>query len=97
MSDKIDIKSLNLQELTEYLVSIGEKGFRAKQIYQWIHEKHAESFDDMTNISKDLKEKLKADTKLICLKKEAVQISKIDGTRKYLFVLEDGNVIERVL
>ena len=97
MSDKIDIKSLNLQELTEYLVSIGEKGFRAKQIYQWIHEKHAESFDDMTNISKDLKEKLKADTKLICLKKEAVQISKIDGTRKYLFVLEDGNVIESVL
>ena len=57
--EEIDIKSLNLKELTGILEDIGEKPFRAKQIYQWIHEKGAASYDDMTNISKQLKEKLK--------------------------------------
>lgn len=97
MSEKIDIKSLNLGELKQLLEEMGEKGFRAKQIYQWIHEKHADSFEEMTNISKKLIENLKESTYLTSLKKEEVQISKLDGTRKYLFLLEDGNVIESVL
>ena len=94
---KIDIKSFNLTELTELLVSMGEKGFRAKQIYQWLHVKQVESFEEMTNIGKNLLQKLEETCELVTLKKEAVQISKEDGTRKYLFLLEDGNVIEGVL
>ena len=92
-----DIKSMNMSELTEYIISLGEKKFRAKQIYEWIHVKHVESFDEMTNISKKLIQTLKENARLITLQKEEVQISKIDGTRKYLFALEDGNVIESVL
>lgn len=97
MSDKADLKSMNLVEMTEFIVSIGEKPFRAKQVYQWIHEKQADSFDEMTNISKKLRESLADAGYLTTLKKEEVQISKLDGTRKYLFQLEDGNVIESVL
>lgn len=97
MSDKADLKSMNLAEMTEFIVNIGEKPFRAKQVYQWIHEKQADSFDEMTNISKKLRESLADAGYLTTLKKEEVQISKLDGTRKYLFQLEDGNVIESVL
>ena len=95
--EKIDIKSLNQKELTAFIETLGEKGFRAKQIYQWIHEKQVDSFAEMTNISKKFIETLEENAYLTCLKKEEVQISKLDGTRKYLFLLEDGNVIESVL
>ena len=97
MTNRIDIKSMNLKELTEFLEGLGEKAFRAKQIYQWIHEKQIEHFSEMTNISKKLLAELEEKTYLTCLTKEEVQISKIDGTRKYLFLLDDGNVIESVL
>ena len=96
-TEKTDIKSLNLKELTEYMEQLGEKGFRAKQIYQWMHVKQVSSFEEMTNISKGLIEKLKENCSLVNLEQEAVQISQIDGTRKYLFRLSDGNVIESVL
>ncbi len=92
-----DIKSMNMSQLTEYIILLGEKKFRAKQIYEWIHVKHIDSFDEMTNISKKFIQTLKENARLITLQKEEVQISKIDGTRKYLFALEDGNVIESVL
>ena len=95
--EKTDIKSMNLEELKSYMESIGEKPFRAKQLYQWMHEKQAASFDEMTNLSKSLQEKLKKECHFVSLKQETVQISKIDGTRKYLFALDDGNVIESVL
>lgn len=97
MTTKTDIKSMNLSELIAFMEGLGEKAFRAKQIYQWIHVKQVDSFEEMTNISKKLKETLEETTHLTSLKKEEVQISKIDGTRKYLFLLEDGNVIESVL
>lgn len=92
-----DIKSLNLEQLTEELLKLGEKKFRAKQVYSWIHEKLADSFDEMTNLSKDLREKLKADYTLNSMDAVAVQTSKIDGTQKYLFRLHDGHVVESVL
>ena len=92
-----DLKSLNLEQLTEELLNIGEKKFRAKQIYSWIHEKLVDSFDEMTNLSKDLREKLKANYTLNSLEAMAVQTSKIDGTQKYLFRLHDGHVVESVL
>ena len=95
--EKTDIKSLNLEELTAFVESLGEKKFRAKQIYEWMHKKHVASFSEMTNISAALIEKLNQNCTLTSLKKADVQISKIDGTRKYLFLLDDGNVIESVL
>lgn len=96
-NSKIDIKSMNLAELTEFVASIGEKAFRAKQLYQWLHVKQVYAFDDMTNLSKAFREKLDEASFITDLKQEQVQISQIDGTRKYLFLLEDGNVIESVL
>lgn len=96
-NSKIDIKSMNLAELTEFVASIGEKAFRAKQLYQWLHVKQVYAFDDMTNLSKAFREKLDEVSFITDLKQKQVQISQIDGTRKYLFLLEDGNVIESVL
>lgn len=96
-NSKIDIKSMNLAELTEFVASIGEKAFRAKQLYQWLHVKQVYAFDDMTNLSKAFREKLDEVSFITDLKQEQVQISQIDGTRKYLFLLENGNVIESVL
>ena len=97
MDNKIDIKSFNLEELTAFIVENGEKAFRAKQVYQWLHVKQVDVFDEMTNLSKAFREKLEQLCYITDLHQEAVQISKIDGTRKYLFLLEDGNVIESVL
>ena len=94
---KKDLKSLNLEQLTEELLAIGEKKFRAKQIYSWIHEKLVDSFDEMTNLSKDLRDKLKQNYALQSMETVEVQTSKIDGTQKYLFRLHDGHVIESVL
>ena len=85
MTTKTDIKSLNQKELTGFIESLGEKAFRAKQIYQWIHEKQVDSFAEMTNISKKFIATLEENAYLTSLKKEEVQISKLDGTRKYLF------------
>ena len=95
--DKIDIKSLNLQELENFLNTIGEKKFRGKQIYDWLHIKLVSEVDDMTNLSKNLREKLSDKyfiTKLEIVEK--LENSKKD-TSKYLFQLHDGMVIESVL
>ncbi|MBR4026251.1 MAG: radical SAM protein, partial [Lachnospiraceae bacterium] len=97
MEHKIDIKSYNLSELTAWIGTLGEKAFRAKQIYQWLHEKQVDSFSEMTNISKKLITQVEEHAYLTTLKKVEVQTSQIDGTKKYLFLLEDGNVIESVL
>lgn len=93
---KKDIKSLTLSELIEELNSLGEKPFRAKQLYQWMHEKLARSYEEMTNISKTLKEKLEENFDYTSLNMVTFQESRLDGTRKYLFELADGNVVESV-
>lgn len=85
------------EEVEAYLVSIGEKRFRAKQLYQWMHVHGAASWEDMTNLPKNLREKLARDCDLISLRQIECQISALDGTRKYLFALEDGNMVESVL
>ncbi|MGN0426557.1 MAG: 23S rRNA (adenine(2503)-C(2))-methyltransferase RlmN [Agathobacter sp.] len=97
MEQKADIKSMNVEELKKFIEELGEKPFRAKQIYEWIHIKQVDDFEEMTNLSKVLRTELAAKATLTSLKKEEVQISKLDGTRKYLFLLEDGNAIESVL
>ncbi|MCI8887641.1 MAG: 23S rRNA (adenine(2503)-C(2))-methyltransferase RlmN [Hungatella sp.] len=94
---KTDIKSLTLEELKAQMTERGEKPFRAKQVYEWLHVKLADSFDSMTNLSGKLRQELSRDYELVCLQKVDVRISKTDGTRKYLFGLGDGNVIESVL
>ena len=94
--EKLDIKSLTLEELTEAIRQMGDKPFRAKQIYQWLHQKLVTDFDEMSNLSKPLREKLKEQFTLTALYPADVKVSQIDGTRKYLFRLEDGNVIESV-
>lgn len=93
---KADIKSLSLKELEKALESIGEKPFRAKQIYQWMHEKLATGFGEMSNLSMDLREKLNEQFVLTVLEVVDVKISQTDGTRKYLFGLQDHNIIESV-
>ena len=97
MKNKMDIKSLNMEELTAFVVGLGEKKFRGKQLYEWLHVRQATSFDEMTNLSKEFRERLKETCEMVSLRQVDVQISAIDGTRKYLFALSDGNVIESVL
>ncbi|MDE7321479.1 MAG: 23S rRNA (adenine(2503)-C(2))-methyltransferase RlmN [Lachnospiraceae bacterium] len=96
MNKDMDIKSLSLDELTLEVEKMGEKAFRAKQLYEWMHVKMARNYDVMTNIPKKLRECLARDYPYISLKEVTVQISKIDGTRKYLFALPDGNYVESV-
>ena len=79
-----DIKSMNIEELKALITELGDKPFCAKQIYGWIHEHLVTSYDEMTNIPKSLREKLSA-YPIMALEPADVQISKIDGTRKYLF------------
>lgn len=97
MTQKPDIKSYNYTELQEQLKNMGEKPFRAKQIYRWLHIEKVETFDEMTDLSKELRKKLNQRYELNCLKKVQVLISKTDGTRKYLFRIAGGSVIESVL
>lgn len=94
---KKDILSLSLTELETELTSIGEKKFRAKQIFNWLHQKKVTSFDDMKNISKDLRTKLDDIFIIYSLVPERVLKSKLDGTIKYLYRLQDGNHVETVL
>ncbi len=94
--DKTDIKSLTKEELTNLIKEMGEPGFRAGQIYDWMHKKQARGFDEMSNLSKKLREKLMDECDYVALRTERVQESKVDGTRKYLFALSDGNLIESV-
>ncbi len=95
--DKKDILSLSLEELKIELEGIGEKAFRAKQVYEWLHVKLADSFEEMTNLSKDLREKLDAAYRIPTVRLLERQVSKIDGTNKFLFQMGDGNVVESVL
>ena len=95
--EKTDIKSLDYEELQQFMASLGEKPFRAKQLYEWMHEKLAADLDEMTNLSKELRKKLKETTDYTSLEVVERLVSGIDGTEKYLFRLSDGNVIESVL
>ena len=95
--EKIDILSLTLEELEAILVENGEKKFRAKQIFQWLHVKRVFDFDKMTDISVQLREQL---NKIFCINGLFVQKrleSAIDNTVKYLYRLSDGNFVETVL
>lgn len=92
----IDLKDFEYYELEEFIVGLGEKKFRASQIYKWLHQ-GVISYDEMTDISKALREKLQEVTYVSTLEIEQKFVSNIDGTVKYLFRLPDGNCIESVV
>lgn len=94
--EKIDIKSLDLEELKSELLNRDEKAFRAKQMYDWMHVKLAAGFDEMSNLSKEFRDKCSEWYEYTSLNVVQVQESKIDGTKKFLFALSDGNVVESV-
>ena len=95
--EKKDIASYSFEELQEEMLAIGEKGFRSRQIYSWIHEKLVDDFEEMTNLPKTLRQKLESAYEIRRVEMEKRQISKIDGTNKFLFCLKDGNMVESVL
>lgn len=94
---KADLKSMDLQELQFFLADLGEPKFRGKQVFEWMHKKQVTSFDEMTNLSKNLREKLQKNTTLGGVEMVRRLVSQVDGTRKYLFALENDSVIESVL
>lgn len=91
----IDLKDLTFEELEEFLVGMGERKFRAKQIFAWLH-RSVTSFDEMTDLSVALRKKLAEVSFVSTAEIERLLVSKIDGTRKYLFRLGDGNMVESV-
>ena len=95
--ERKDIASLKFEELIQEMEVLGEKAYRGKQVYAWLHEKGADSFEEMTNLSKALREKLSSEYEIVRMETVERQISKKDPTEKFLFELSDGNQIESVL
>lgn len=91
----INISDLTIEELTKYIEDLGEKKFHAKQVFKWIHKFNVEDFEEMTDLSKTLREKLVKNATITKLQVIDMQVSK-DGTRKFLIKLLDQNAIEAV-
>src|SRR6476469_971756 len=91
-----NIRSLSLEELQQYFETLGEKKFRARQVYEWIWQKQAQSFESMTNLSKELRAKLASNFSFPALKVDATQYS-ADGTVKSRFRTTEGHLVEGVL
>jgi len=94
--NRIDVRSLTLEQLTDRLVGMGERSFRAKQLYEWLWTKSCTDFDEMNNLGKSLRERLKEDFAIRAVKVRQEQVSS-DKTIKSSFTLYDGNIIEGVL
>ncbi len=90
----MDIKSMYLTELEDWVKEKGQPKFRAKQLYSWLHEKYVETVDEMSNLPKVFREEIAKD--FVSIKEETRQISKKDGTIKFLFRMADGQMIESV-
>ena len=82
--ESFDLKSMTLEEINTVIAAMGEKPFRAKQLYEWMHVKLARNYDEMTNLPKGLRERLTEHYPYTCLREVMVQKSKLDGTQKYL-------------
>jgi len=94
---KTDIRSMTINELEAYIKSLGEKPFRAKQIFEWVNQKFALSFDEMTNLPKAFRELLSKNSIISKIETVKKLVSTKDGTRKYLFELKNDTIIESVL
>ncbi len=97
MRDKKNLLNLNYNDLEKFSIDLGLKKFNAKQIYTWLNEKCIDNIEDMTNISKKMRDKLKEVAFIPSINLIDKQVSKIDNTEKYLFELKDGKMIETVL
>lgn len=95
--EKKNVKGLTLKELHEFVVSLDEPAFRARQLFDWLYTKEASSFDEMTSLSKSFRAKLQEIADIESLKLIKAQQSRVDGTTKFLFELSDGKRIESVL
>ena len=93
---KTDLKNLTLPALEQFLQGQGKERFRATQIFKWIYQQDVRTFEEMTNISKDLRTELSKSACISSLEPEAIEVGS-DGTRKYLFSLADGHAVESVL
>lgn len=93
----INLLDFDLQGLKSFIIEIGENGFRAKQVFDWIYKKAVFDFDSMSNLPSKTKEKLQKEFYIGVPELVAVNKSNIDGTRKFLFKYQDGNVIESVV
>ena len=96
LTGKTDLKNLTLAALERFLQGKGKERFRATQIFKWIYQKNARTFEEMSNLSKELRAELAEMAYISDLEPEAVEEGG-DGTRKYLFALSDGNAVEAVL
>ncbi len=94
--EKQDIKSFTMEELAEKLCGMGHPAYRASQVYGWLHSRLAGSFEEITNLPKAMRKELAEAFRIVSLTPVEIKVSKIDGTRKYLFALSDGTVIESV-
>ncbi|MBR5485629.1 MAG: 23S rRNA (adenine(2503)-C(2))-methyltransferase RlmN [Oscillospiraceae bacterium] len=95
--EKLDIKSMSLDELKQQMKELGLPAFRAGQVYSWLHCFYVDDFEQMTNLSKDLRAKLAERYYINSLSIKRKLVSAIDGTVKYLYELKDGNCVEAVL
>ena len=94
--EQVDLKNYDLEDLETLLAGSGKERFRARQIFKWIYQKGAVSFEEMSNISKEFRRELTDSARISELVPEMVEVS-LDGTRKYLFRLDDGSSVESVL
>ena len=95
MMEHIDIRSMYMDELENWMKAEGQPAFRAKQVFQWLHEKYVASAEEMTNLPKDLRTKL-GESGIVTIKEELRQESASDGTVKFLYRLQDDQMIETV-
>ena len=95
VASPVDLASLPLDALTSFITGLGEKPFRAKQLYKWLHQRGATSFEEMTDLSKDLRARLAREAVLVAVTRDLEQRS-IDGTIKYRWRTHDGKLIESV-
>jgi 23S rRNA (adenine2503-C2)-methyltransferase len=96
LSQKVDLKNLSPSELLEFLGAFGKERYRSIQILRWLYQKGVQSFDEMTNLSKRFRQELSQVSFISVLRPRHIEQA-ADGTRKFLFQLEDGNQIESVL
>jgi 23S rRNA (adenine2503-C2)-methyltransferase len=94
--DKVDLKNFSLDELESFITGTGKERFRARQIFKWLYQKDAVSFEAMTNLSRDFRQELEKTSYISTFEPEVVEESS-DGTKKYLFRLADGSSVESVL
>lgn len=93
---KKDLRSLNFTELEEEITALGQQKFRSRQIYEWLHIKLADGFDEMTNLAKELRQTLSEQYEIAPVSLLERQVSEQDGTNKFLFALSDGQAVESV-